>query len=151
MTEEVPQTEVNNIVEEVVVVPLDRTTAIQQVLAISLHHGGVVKGIAETLKALEAGKAKVVFMAEDCDNEQYKTTVRALSEQQGVPVVDVPTWVELKDFCQLGLLSSTIIKIAEEKGKEAKIKPRCSAAAIVDWGEDSEARKFLQNEMNQTD
>jgi small subunit ribosomal protein S12e len=150
MTEEVPQTEVNNI-EEVVSQPLDRMTAIQQVLAISLHHGGVVKGIAETLKALEAGKAKVVFIAEDCDNEQYKDTVRALSGQQNVPVVDIPTWVELKDFCKLGLLSSTIIKIAEEKGKEPKIKPRCSAAAIIDWGEDSEARKFLQNEMSTTE
>lgn len=145
MTEEVPQTEV--VVEEQK--PLDRITAIQIVLGISLHHGGVVKGIAETLKALEAGKAKVVFIAEDCDNEQYKETIRTLAENSGVPVVEVPTWVELKDFCKLGLLSSTIIKIAEEKGKEAKIKPRCSSAAIIDWGEDSEARRFLENELNQ--
>jgi small subunit ribosomal protein S12e len=144
MTEEVPQTEV--IVEEAK--PLDRITAIQTVLGIALHHGGVVRGIAETLKALEAQKAKVVFIAEDCDNEQYKETIRGLAEQSGVPVVDVPTWVELKDFCKLGLLSSTIIQIAEEKGKEPKIKPKCSSAAIVEWGEDSEARRFLEAEMN---
>jgi hypothetical protein len=55
----------------------------------------------------------------------------------------------LKDFCKLGLLSSTIKQIAEEKGKEAKIKPRCSVATIVDWGEESEARKFLENELAQ--
>ena len=143
--ENVPQIDV--VVEETK--PLDRITAIQTVLGVSLHHGGVVKGVAETLKALEAAKAKVVFIAEDCDNEQLKDTIRALAAQAGVPVVDVPTWIELKDFCKLGLLSSTIIKIAEEKGKEAKIKPRCSCAAIVEWGEDSEARRFLENELNQ--
>ena len=145
MIDEVPQVE--QIVEEVK--PLDRITAIQAVLGISLNHGGVVKGVAETLKALESAKAKVVFVAEDCDNEQIVNTIRALAEQSGVPVVVVPTWIELKDFCKLGMLSSTIIKIAEEKGKEAKIKPRCSSAAIVDWGEDSEARRFLENELKQ--
>ncbi len=143
MTEEVPQTEV--IVEETK--PLDRITAIQTVLGIALHHGGVVKGIAETLKALEAQKAKVVFLADDCDNEQYKDTITALAEQSGVPVVTVPTWIELKDFCKLGLLSSTLIQIAEEKKKEAKIKPKCSSAAIIDWGEDSEAKRFLDSEL----
>jgi len=145
MSEEVPQTELH--VEENK--PLDRITAIQTVLGISLCHGGVAKGVAETLKALESGKAKVVFIAEDCDNEQLKSTIRALAEQSGVPVVEVPTWVELKDFCKLGMLSSTIIKIAEEKGKEPKIKPKCSSAVIVDWGEDSEARRFLENELKQ--
>ena len=57
--------------------------------------------------------------------------------------------MDLKDFCKLGLLSSTIKQIAEEKGKEAKIKPRCSVATIIDWGEESEARKFLENEISQ--
>jgi small subunit ribosomal protein S12e len=127
--------------------PLDRQTAIQTVLGIALHHGGVVKGVAETLKALESQKAKVVFLAEDCDNEQYKETVRALAKLNGVPVVDVETWVELKDSCKLGLLSSTIQRIAEEKGKEPKMKPRCSSATIIDWGEDSEARRFLEEEF----
>ena len=50
---------------------------------------------------------------------------------QGVPVVEVPTWVELKDFCKLGLASTVITKLAEEKGKPAKIKPRCSSACII--------------------
>jgi len=145
MSEEVPQTEM--VIEENR--PLDRTTAIQTVLGIALYHGGVVKGVAEVVKSLESGRAKVVFIAEDCDNEGLKELVRAHSAQTGVPVVEVPTWVELKDYCKLGMLSSTIIKIAEEKGKEAKIKPRCSVAAIVEWGEDSEARGFLENELKQ--
>lgn len=83
------------------------------------------------MKSLEAGKAKVIFLAEDCDNDQYKETVQALAAQFKIPVVDIASWVDLKDYCKLGMLSATIKAIAEEKGKEAKIKPRCSAAAIV--------------------
>ena len=140
MTEEVPQ-----IVETI---ELTRETAIQTVLGIADHHGGVLKGLAETLKALESQKAKIVFLADDCDNEQFKNTVRALSQQTGIPVVDVATWVELKDACKLGLPSATIQKIAEEKGKEPKMKPRCSVATIIEWGEDSEARVFLEKELS---
>jgi len=140
MTEEVPQT--------VETIQLTRETAIQTVLGIAGHHGGVVKGLAETLKALEGQKAKIIFLAEDCDNEQFKNTVRALASQTAVPVVDVATWVELKDACKLGLDSATITRIAEEKGKEPKIKPRCSVATIIDWGEDSEARVFLEKELS---
>ena len=107
-------------------------TACRDVLSIALKNGGVLKGIAETLKALELGnKVKMVFLAEDCDNDEYKNTVRALARLQGVPLVEIPTWVELKDFCNLGLASKVIAKIAEEKGKEPKIKPRCSVACVI--------------------
>ena len=146
MSEEVPQTE-NMVVEEVK--PLDRQTAIQLVIGISNHHGGLLKGVAETCKAIESGKAKVVFIADDCDNDQAKSLVSTLAKTAKVPVLEVPSWEELKDFCKLGLLSSTIREIAEKKGKEAKITPRCSFAAIIDWGEDSEARRFLESELNQ--
>ncbi len=108
-------------------------TATRDVLSIALKHGGVLKGIAEVLKALEFGKSKVkiVFLAEDCDNDEYKNVLSTLARQQGVPLVEVPTWVELKDFCKLGLASQVITRIAEEKGKPAKIKPRCSSCAII--------------------
>jgi ribosomal protein L7Ae-like RNA K-turn-binding protein len=101
------------------------------VLGIASRSGQVVKGIAETLKALEAQKAKIVFLADDCDNEDYKATIRGLASQFNVPVVDVETWIQLKDYCGLGVNSEIIKSVAEEKGKEPKIKPRCSSAAII--------------------
>ncbi len=108
-------------------------TASRDVLSIALKHGGVLKGVAEVLKALELGKSKVkmVFLAEDCDNNDYKNVVSTLARQQGVPCVEIPTWVELKDFCKLGLASQVITRIAEEKGKAPKIKPRCSSCAVI--------------------
>ena len=133
--------------EQIAEVPLNRETAIQKALKIALTRGAVVKGISEVLKALEAQKVKVIFLADDCDNDQYKQTLNALAKEFKVPVLVVDSWEKLKDFCRLGLLSSTIRDIAEKKNKEAKIKPRCSSCAILDWGEESDAKEFLQKEF----
>ena len=130
--------------EQVQEAPLDRETAIQKVLKIALTRGTVVKGISEVLKALEAKKVKVVFLADNCDNDQYKSTVIAVAKEHKVPIINIDTWENLKDYCRLGLLSSTIKEIAEKKGKEGKIKPRCSSAAILDWGEETDAKKYLE-------
>ena len=133
--------------EPVQEVPLNKETAIQKALKIALTRGSVVKGISEVLKALEAQKVKVVFLAEDCDNDQYKTTINVLAKEVKVPVVGIDSWEKLKDFCRLGLLSSTIREVAEKKNKEGKIKPRCSSCAILDWGEESDAKAFLEKEF----
>ena len=122
---------------------LTKELAIQLVIQRALNVNGVLKGIAETIKALENQKVQLIFLAEDCDNDQYKNTLRALATQYKVKIIDVGTWEELRDHCKLGLLSSTIKKVAEEKGKEAKIKPRCSVASIVDFGEEHEEAKKL--------
>ena len=118
--------------EQVQEAPLTTETAIQKALKVALTRGAVVKGISEVLKALEAQKVKVVFIAENCDNDQYKQTILALAKEHKVPVLMVDTWENLKDYCRLGLLSSTIKELAEKKNKEGKIKPRCSSAAILD-------------------
>ena len=133
--------------EQIQEVPLNQEIAIQKALKIALTRGSVVKGISEVLKALEAQKVKIIFLAEDCDNDQYKNTLKALANEFKVPILTVDTWEKLKDFCRLGLLSSTIKEIAEKKGKEGKIKPRCSSCAILDWGEESDAKEFLEKEV----
>ena len=132
---------------QVMETPLNKDTAIQKALKIALTRGTVVKGISEVLKALEAQKVKIIFLAEDCDNDQYKQTIKALAKEFKVPVLTIDSWEKLKDFCRLGLLSSTIREVAEKKNKEAKIKPRCSSCAILDWGEESDAKEFLQKEI----
>ncbi len=147
MSDENMQVEEQAVPEQVAEVPLNRETAIQKALKIALTRGSVVKGISEVLKALEAQKVKVIFLAEDCDNDQYKSTLNSLAKEFKVPVLSIDTWEKLKDFCRLGLLSSTIRQVAEQKGKEGKIKPRCSSCAILDWGEESDAKEFLEKEM----
>ena len=147
MSDENMQVEEQAVPEQGAEVPLNRETAIQKALKIALTRGSVVKGISEVLKALEAQKVKVIFLAEDCDNDQYKKTLNSLAKEFKVPVLSVDAWEKLKDFCRLGLLSSTIRQVAEKKGKDGKIKPRCSSCAILDWGEESDAKEFLEKEM----
>ena len=147
MSDENMQVEEPAVPEQIAEAPLNRDTAIQKALKIALTRGSVVKGISEVLKALEAQKVKVIFLAEDCDNDQYKKTLNGLAKEFKVPVLKIDSWEKLKDFCRLGLLSSTIKEIAEKKGKEGKIKPRCSSWAILDWGEESDAKEFLEKEM----
>lgn len=123
---------------------LTKESATQIVIQRALNVNGVLKGISETIKNLEQGRVKLIFLADDCDHSQYKETLTALAELHKVKIILVDSWKELKDYCKLGLLSSTIEKIAESKGKEAKIKPRCSCASIIDFGEEhQEAKEFL--------
>lgn len=125
-------------------VELTREVAIQRVIQRSLNVNGILKGVSETLKALENNKVKLVFLADDCDDENYKNVVTLLCKEKRVPVIPVDTWENLKDYCRLGLNSNEIRKIAEDKGKDAKIKPRCSSASILDFGdEDVEALDLL--------
>ena len=136
----------NENVANVNVEPKDLTkeSAIQIVIQRALNVNGVLKGISETIKALENQKVQLIFLADDCDNDQYKETLTAIANQYKVKIISVGTWEELKDYCKLGLPSDTIRKIAETKGKEAKIKPRCSCASIIDFGDEhKEAKDFL--------
>ena len=126
-------------------IQLDKSTAIAQVLDKASTRGVLVKGIGEVCKALVAQKVKVIFLASDCDREDYKNTVRSLANLMKVPVIDVDKWEMLKDACHLGLTAEKIRKAASEKNKgEAKIKPKCSSCAILDWGEETEAKTFLE-------
>ena len=126
-------------------IQLDKSSAITQVLEKASKRGVLVKGIGEVCKALEAQKVKIIFLASDCDNDDYKNIIKALANQMKVPVVEVDKWEFLKDACHLGLTSEKIRKAAADKGKgEGKIKPRCSSCAILDWGEETNAKKFLE-------
>jgi len=123
---------------------LTKETAIREIIQTALNVNGVLKGVSETLKALESGRVLLIFLAEDCDNTQYKETLTALANEHKVKVIQVESWEFLKDCCRLGLPSERIRQIAEDKGKEAKIKPRCSSAAIVDFGVDcSNVKDYL--------
>ena len=54
---------------------LTKESATQLVIQRALNVNGVLKGVSETIKALEAGKVQLIFLAEDCDSQQYKITM----------------------------------------------------------------------------
>ena len=139
-------------VRRVVVEELTFQVALKTAIGQSLNNNGmqltkgVVKGLGQVVRALEAGSLVAVFLAEDCEDANLKDVVIALAKERNVPLYDVPTWVELKDACRLGLDSEKIRELSESKGKEIKLKPRCSVAGIVSWDGESAAVKFLQSQ-----
>jgi ribosomal protein L7Ae-like RNA K-turn-binding protein len=93
--------------------------------------GGVVKGFRETVKAIESGKAKLVFLAKDCENIEYYNLIKDLKTIVSFELQEIDTWIELRDILNLGIPSDILIEKKKKIGKEPKIRPKCHCAAII--------------------
>jgi ribosomal protein L7Ae-like RNA K-turn-binding protein len=96
--------------------------------------GIVVKGLKETLRAIESGKAKIVYCAKN-DNENYMSLIQKFSEIYKTECLVVDNWLELRDTLFQTKPSFQIIEEARRQGKIPKINPKCYCAAIIDTGE----------------
>ena len=52
--------------------------------------GNVAKGIKCTVKAILKGKARLVFLADDCENKDYKNLITGLCKKHNVKLEAVP-------------------------------------------------------------
>ena len=68
----------------------DLPGAVRGVLKRSLVVDGVIRGLHEVAKHIDAGKAQVVFLAESCNEPAYKKLVQGLCLEKNVPLIDVP-------------------------------------------------------------
>ena len=107
-------------------------------------NGGVVKGFKETIKAIESGKAKLVFLAKDCENMEYYSIIRELKTIFSFELQEIDTWVELRDILGLGIPSDILIDKKKKLGKEPKIRPKCHCAAII--SEEAEGAEMTKKE-----
>ncbi|CAK9109460.1 40S ribosomal protein S12 [Durusdinium trenchii] len=62
---------------------------------------GVIRGLHEVAKHVEACKAQVVFLAESCNEATYKKLIQGLCIEKNVPVVDVPDNKSLGEWAGL--------------------------------------------------
>merc|ERR1712014_279240 len=67
----------------------DLPSAVKGVLKKALVADGVIRGLHEVAKHIDAGKAQVVFLAESCNEPTYKKLVQGLSLEKNVPLIDV--------------------------------------------------------------
>ena len=109
-----------------------------------------MNGINETIRSIELKKAKLVYIADDCDVKEYLDLIIRLCKLNKIPFIKVLKWTNLRDLLFKGLTSRELEILAKEKNKELKIKPRCNSAVVLFNNEDIEKMKLIkcENESN---
>merc|ERR1719343_343961 len=114
----------------------DLMTAVRVVLKKALVVDGVIRGLHEVAKYIEAGKASVVFLAESCNEASYKKLVQGLCLEKNVPVVDIADNKMLGEWAGLCKIDS------DGQAKKVVV---ASCACISDFGEEGQAYEYLMN------
>ncbi|CAJ1389936.1 unnamed protein product [Effrenium voratum] len=109
----------------------DVNGAVRGVLKKSLMVDGVIRGLHEVAKNVEAGRAQVVFLAESCNEATYKKLIQGLCLEKNVPLIDVPDNKSLGEWAGL-------CKI-DKDGHPRKV-VGASCVAVVDFGEEGQVR-----------
>eukprot|EP00931_Biecheleriopsis_adriatica_P089157 TRINITY_DN6332_c0_g1_i4.p2 TRINITY_DN6332_c0_g1~~TRINITY_DN6332_c0_g1_i4.p2 ORF type:complete len:141 (-),score=51.04 TRINITY_DN6332_c0_g1_i4:182-604(-) len=116
----------------------DLMGAVKGVLKRALMVDGVIRGLHEVAKHIDASKAQVVFLAESCNEPTYKKLVQGLSLEKNVPVIDVPDNKSLGEWAGL-------CKI-DKDGLPRKV-VGASCVCVTDFGEEGEAYNYMMNHL----
>ncbi|CAJ1389230.1 unnamed protein product [Effrenium voratum] len=116
----------------------DVNGAVRGVLKKSLMVDGVIRGLHEVAKNVEAGRAQVVFLAESCNEATYKKLIQGLCLEKNVPLIDVPDNKSLGEWAGL-------CKI-DKDGHPRKV-VGASCVAVVDFGEEGQAYDFMMKHL----
>ena len=80
---------------------MDIHQAIAGVLKQALFVNGIARGLNEAAKSLDKGSGKIAFLANDCDEPNYKKLITALCREKNVPLVEVEKKQELGEWAGL--------------------------------------------------
>jgi len=122
-------------------VPLDPQSALKAVLRTSLFHDGLARGLHEAVKALDRREAHLCVLSKGCDEPAYSKLVTALCKEHGIPLIHVDDSKTLGEWAGLCKYNPD--------GKAVKV-VGASCVVIRSWGEDTEARQYLQNHIKGT-
>merc|ERR1712232_1070274 len=119
----------------------DLMTAVKRVLRNALVADGVIRGLHEVAKHVDAGKAQVVMLAESCNEPTYKKLVQGLCLAKNVPLIDVPDNKQLGEWAGL-------CKI-DKDGLPRKV-VGASCVAVIDFGEEGQAYEYMMNYLGKS-
>mmetsp|Transcript_28430 Transcript_28430/g.51981 ORF Transcript_28430/g.51981 Transcript_28430/m.51981 type:complete len:140 (+) Transcript_28430:61-480(+) len=114
----------------------DLPSAVRGVLKKALMVDGAIRGLHEVAKHIDASKAQLVFLAEDCSEPTYKKLVQGLCLEKDVPLIDVPEQKALGEWAGL-------CKIDKDGLPRKVVKASC--VTVTDFGEEGEAYNYLMN------
>lgn len=118
--------------------PTDVQDALRIVLRKAHEANGLVRGLSEVARALDRKAAHLAVLAEDCDDESYKTLIKALCAQQNIDIVTVgeraklAEWAGLQKFDAQGNVKKTF---------------KCSVVAVKEFGERTRALDMLLKQL----
>eukprot|EP01017_Pseudomicrothorax_dubius_P031744 TRINITY_DN407_c0_g1_i2.p1 TRINITY_DN407_c0_g1~~TRINITY_DN407_c0_g1_i2.p1 ORF type:complete len:134 (+),score=51.32 TRINITY_DN407_c0_g1_i2:86-487(+) len=122
-----------------VVAGLTSEEALRRVLKAALYRDKLAKGLHEACKAIEARRAKLCVLAEDCSEAKYKDLVQALCKENDIPLMIVPRGTDIGEwlgFCKY-----------DAQNNPRKVK-RCSCAVLKDYAFEDEAAATLQRHIS---
>ena len=111
-------------------------SATKTVLKKSQANNGLVKGLAEVVKALDRKEALLCVLAEDCEDAKYKKLVTSLCKANNIPLLEVEKRADIGEWLN---------QCKYDKTGVARRVRGCSSAAIKDYREETEALNFVQN------
>merc|ERR1711972_1176067 len=114
----------------------DLGSAVRRVCKNALAVDGLVRGLHEAAKAIDAGKAQFVFLSESCDEPAYKKLVKALCLEKNIPLYEVPDSKKLGEWAGLCKIDSD--------GNAKKV-VGASVVVVHDYGDESEGLNWLRN------
>merc|ERR1711877_90206 len=119
----------------------DLMGAVRKVLKNALVVDGVIRGLHEVAKHIDASKAQVVFLAESCNEPNYKKLVQGLCLEKNVPLIDVPDNKALGEWAGL-------CKI-DKDGLPRKV-VGASCVCVTDFGEEGQAYEYMMNYLGKS-
>ncbi|BAM80500.1 40S ribosomal protein S12 [Cyanidioschyzon merolae strain 10D] len=118
----------------------DVNTALRIVLRKALAHGGLSRGLRESVRALDSRKARLCVLAMSCDEPAMVKLVQALCAEHGINLICVPDGKELGEWAGLCKLDAD--------GTPRKV-VSCSCVVVKDFGEPSKGLTFLENYLKE--
>ena len=100
-------------------VPKELSDRVLQALEMAKNTGKIRKGMNETTKAIERGKAQLVVIAGDVEPEEIVMHIPALCEEKKIAYVYVPSKHELGRSVGIDVASSAVAIVEPGNAKEA--------------------------------
>ena len=119
---------------------LDLKSALKAVLRTALYHDGLSRGLKQVVKSLDRREAHLCILSDSCDVNGYTALVTALCTENKIPLVQVDDSKLLGEWAGLCKYNAD--------GDAVKV-VGCSAVVIKSWGEETIARKFIQDHISQ--
>jgi small subunit ribosomal protein S12e len=118
--------------------PKDVESALAIVIRKSIEVNGLIRGLSQVARALDARTAHLCILADDCEEAQYKKLIAALCAQNNIDLVRVPERAKLAEWAGL---------VKRDRTGAVKKHFKCSCVAIRNFGEQTRALDMLLEQI----